>query len=219
MTRALQLAGIVALLAWALVGVQLVYTLERVNEASVAATSAIQETQRRVAHTSQNANAVIVQLGLAADQWRLASLNQAKYARQLESALDETTNMVREGRKTLEVAREQISRNGNASELAILGAHSKIQETGTSASAALRRIDGLIVQVGSATVRLDEVVNNAADTAAHISSASGKIDGTAANLRSATESVDQALKPLRTTQGKLRAVLKFLLGLVKVNIR
>ena len=198
---------------------QAIYTLERFNEASAAATSAIQETQRRVAHTSSNLNAVLLQMGIAADQWRRASERQELYGKQVQAALDETTNMVREGRKTLEVAREQISRNGNASELAILGAHSKIQEAGASASAALRRIDGLVVQVGSATVRLDEVVNNAADTAAHISSASSKIDGTAANLRSATESVDHALKPLRTTQGKFRAVLKWALGLVKINIR
>lgn len=214
MTRALQLAGIVALLAWALVGVQLVYTLERVNEASAATTSAIQEAQRRVAHTSQNANAVLVQLSLAADQWRLASMNQAKYARQLEAALDETTNMVREGRRTLEVAREQIERNGNASQKAI----EEVGAVAAGAQTVLGHADEGVRFIANASSSLPRIAEHLADASANTASSAKHVEAATASVANAAESVDQALRPLRTSGGKMKAVLKFLLGLVKVNV-
>ena len=194
---------------------QAIYTLERVNEASAATTSAIQEAQRRVAHTSQNANAVLVQLSLAADQWRLASMNQAKYARQLEAALDETTNMVREGRRTLEVAREQIERNGNASQKAI----EEVGAVAAGAQTVLGHADEGVRFITNASASLPRIAEHLADASANTASSAKHVEATTASLASAAESVDQALKPLRTAQGKLKAVLKFLLGLVKVNLR
>ena len=212
MTRALQLAGIVALLAWALVGVQLVYTLERVNEAIAAATSAIQETQRRVAHTSANLNAVLIQAGLAADQLRRASERQGEYSTRLIATLDETTNMVREGRRTLEVAREQIEANGKASE-------EQIRDIGITARSSLRAAEGLAVEFRPSLVALGAAAANLAPLTAEAAATAREAHRGVTAAANAAESVDAALRPLRTSGGKMKAVLKFLLGLVKVNIR
>ena len=198
---------------------QAVYTLERFNEASAAATSAIQETQRRVAHTSQNANAVLVQLQEAANQWRLASMNQAKYAEQLGAALDETTNMVREGRRTLEVAREQIKANGKASEKAFGEIRTQAVSIGNSAATSLRTVDTSLTALAPSLAHLGAATASLAPLTAEAAATAREAHRGVTAAANAAESVDHALKPLRTTGGRMKAVLKFLLGLVKINIR
>ena len=194
---------------------QAIYTLERFNEASAAATSAIQETQRRVAHTSANLNAVLIQAGLAADQLRRASERQGEYSTRLIAALDETTNMVREGRKTLEVAREQIEANGKAVEKAVASIDGVARETQNRVS----QSGQLIQNLTDASIPLRDVSGRLADASASAAVAASTTARGIASLASAAESVDQALKPLRTTGGKLKAILKWALGLVKINIR
>ena len=191
---------------------QAIYTLERFNEASAAATSAIQETQRRVAHTSANLNAVLIQAGLAADQLRRASERQGEYSTRLIATLDETTNMVREGRRTLEVAREQIEANGKASE-------EQIRDIGITARSSLRAAEGLAVEFRPSLVALGAAAANLAPLTAEAAATAREAHRGVTAAANAAESVDAALRPLRTSGGKMKAVLKFLLGLVKVNIR
>ena len=191
---------------------QAIYTLERFNEASAAATSAIQETQRRVAHTSANLNAVLIQAGLAADQLRRASERQGEYSTRLIATLDETTNMVREGRRTLEVAREQIEANGKASE-------EQIRDIGITARSSLRAAEGLAVEFRPSLVALGAAAANLAPLTAEAAATAREAHRGVTAAANAAESVDAALRPLRTSGGKMKAVLKFMLGLVKVNIR
>lgn len=85
--------------------VELVFTLRAARTAIEQARSAVAEARVRLVHTSQNANGVLIQLGLAADQWAGASREQRIYWRRTAA---ETEATIRELRLAAERIQQEL---------------------------------------------------------------------------------------------------------------
>jgi hypothetical protein len=166
----------------------------------------IHESQRRIAQTSANANAVLIQLGLAASEWRRASERQQEYAAGVLAILKRTETTL------------------SAVEEAARGANAATESTAVSLQVAIKGIElsvaGVALEAQAAVKVASQQAGNP-DIGASLAAARQAAEQaatTAANLAHATESVKLALEPLRKTSGRLKKLATWVIDRFRVNI-
>lgn len=178
------------------------------------------QAQRTIAGTSANVNALVIQLGLAADNLRRASERQEEYhARGLRVFDNLSAAIVQVQGKTLPAldlvassTSSAIAANSAESVKALQAATSAIQAFERGETQTFSETQKTLTALQSSIAQLEALERAAAP-------AITATVGSAENIRESTESVKQALAPLRKAEGRLKYVLKILLGMVKLDPR
>ena len=199
----LKSAKIVVLLSLALfvvmVGLSIVDVLHQTEATLKTTQETVTETRKRVVDLSQNASGVLIQLGLAADQWAQASQEQRVQA---QATTKQVELFVRDGREMLyRINNETIPAINRAIEEGSKNLGAVTNEAAWLIRDTNARLDPLLE---STTV----VVNNAAESSAKLNAAMTDVqsalkhtDETMANVALTSEHVEvavkQATKPAR----------------------
>ena len=98
LTHILRAAGVFSLICIGLFLWQLRNTAQEIQKTVRDADAAVQESQKRLADTSQNLNAALLQVGLATDEARRASMEQRQYWNRISR---ETIGLISDARATV----------------------------------------------------------------------------------------------------------------------
>jgi hypothetical protein len=183
--------------------------------------AALAEAQERLAHTSQNANGVLIQLGLAADQWAGASREQRTYWRRTAA---ETQAAMQE----LRLAAGQMNQELLPRLAAFLDANdSRLDLLAGEAVFALRQstdnlepvLEGLARAASAAADRMNdpalaETVEQTRIAATHLAASSAHVEQATSDLAQAIHRVTRPVSWLKRaglfvldTGAKLRLIL------------
>lgn len=183
LTAVAHLAILISLaILFAVLTFQVRETGRKVNTALDQVTQTTVEARRRIADTSQNLNAILVQTGLAADEMRRAATDQKSYwdqaGKQTVSALQKTNNVLDEAQRTLYSLNNSQQQIANATVRSLAGAPAAI-EASTDA----------MKQAATDLQTVNQILGDA-----HIPATLAHVDATMAHLDSSTAAIDVAVK-------------------------
>lgn len=162
------------------------------------------EAQQRLAHTSQNANGVLIQLGLAADQWARASREQRAYWRRTAAETEAAMRKLRQaaGRVNQELL-PQLAASLQASDrrLDLLTGEAvfALRQTADNLEPALEE---LARAAGGAADRMNDPA--LAETFAQTRIAAANLAASSAHVEQATADVARAVRRATRPMGWLR---------------
>jgi hypothetical protein len=183
---------------------ELALATREIRTASAEARALLTEANIRLVQTSQNANGVLLQLGLAADQWAQASREQREYWNRTAA---ETEATMRELRATA----EQVNQVVVPQIVASLQANDKRLDvlTGEAVFALRQTVDNLapvLEELGAAARGAAERMNDPAlaDTAQQLSIAAEQMARASLHIEQATDDVAIAVRRATRPVGLLK---------------
>jgi hypothetical protein len=176
-----KLAMMVCLCLFLVVGVQ---TLTEIKKAATATTELAEESKKRVEHTSQNLNAILIQAGLASDEARRASIEQRQYLKTLNKQVSQDLVQFH---RVLVAAEKTINKVGQESELTVAALRPVLVQTEST----LAEAENTLEQLTKTSENLAKTTGdpNIPKTLAHT-------EKITANLEEASEDVKKKVKEI-----------------------
>lgn len=173
-----------------------------------------EEAQGRLVGTSQNTNALLIQLGLAADQWRLASMDSSAISEQTKKLIANTNYSLNHPREGLipaaTIAVIDTSRSANT---LLASTERQVNDTAYETKRLLGLAQTNLELLNSQTMPKANAV---------LDSTNGAINDLRPGIRSsseAAESVNQGLAPLRKKAGRFVTALKLIGTYLKATVK
>lgn len=204
MNRVRQILGLALLAGLIWVAVELALAARTARGALEQSQATLAEAQERLAHTSQNANGVLIQLGLAADQWAGASREQRTYWRRTAAETEAAMRELRlaAGKMNQELLpRLAASLEANDRRLDLLTGEAvfALRQTTDSLQPALEE---LARAAGGAADRMNDPA--LAETFAQTRIAAANLAASSAHIEQATADVARAVRRATRPMGWLR---------------
>jgi hypothetical protein len=184
--QAAKFAMMVCLCLFLIVGIQ---TLREIKKAATATVELAEESKKRVEHTSQNLNAILIQAGLASDEARRASIEQRQYLKTLNRQVSQDLVQFH---RVLVAAEKTINKVGQESELTV---------------AALRPV---LVQTESTLAEAQNTLEQLTKTTANLATTTGdpNIPKIIAHTEKTTDNLAAASVDVKESTGMLKEKVK-----------
>lgn len=178
------------------------------------ADAAVKESQRRITDTAQNLNAALIQVGLATDEARRASMEQRQYWNQISK---ETIGLITDARATMR--KTETSIDGVSTEVHSVAGdiHGFASDLHGVAGAAVTSLESVppVLEQGSRTLESANALLTGPELTGSVkdlAEASRHLDGTVANVEMMSADIQQRLhKTLNQPKSLARIIFGWLL--------